>query len=587
MKELIKLTDINQEYKGEKILTNINLTFNKLQNTVIYSDDNQINSCHLLLDIIAKNILPQRGNVEYFDDKSSKFFIGYNLFDSILEKDVIVLNVIKALTSNHDIIKKEADELLKILMIENFITKSVIDLTQEEKQLLNTYLLLLIKPQIIILKSLSIPGSDMMQAAAFGYIKNYLANYKITLIISTNDKNTIDAICDRGINLSNTIIESDVLILQSNKIYANETNNKPKTYDFAEDLLDSIYKLEEKNISDESRDNEKQFVEKMLTKSLSMNNKYTPTNVLDSELESIINEKKSNSKMDIQNNSNIEANITKTTKIMSNEEVDVELIRDWYHQKHSLEEEYNSPNFTNLSVDLQSKIYENHARVNNLINKYDPTNKYDPYYAPAFDESLEKERIEKPVSAKKIGITKMIFDENLDIDSLDILDDQAVTNKTKEISIPKSDYENVKTKVYDTDELTKKITSASDIEYMPEENKKRFWFNKKKSNDEESMAMRYVNPETSDNLTNEFLQKSKKHAPSMVVKTEKFEPTKKLLNIEPTDFNDVSSTPPVPPMTEAEKKKQLIELKIKKRSKLNALEELYYEALEEKENILK
>ena len=87
-------------------------------------------------------------------------------------------------------------------------------------------------------------------------------------------------------------------------------------------------------------------------------------------------------------------------------------------------------------------------------------------------------------------------------------------------------------------------------------------------------------------MTNEFLMNSKKCGPSRVVKTEKFEPTKKLLNIEPTDFND-SSLPTSIPASEEERKKQLIELKIKKRSKLNALEELYYEALEEKEKLLK
>ncbi len=587
MKELIKLIDINQEYKGEKILTNINLSFNQLQNTVIYSDDNEINSCHLLLDIIAKSILPQKGKVEYFDDKSSQFFIGYNLFDSILEKDVIVLNVIKALTTNHNIAKKEPDELLKILTIDTFITKSAIELNAFEKQLLNLYLLLLIKPQIILLKSLILPGSEMMQFATFGYIKNYLSKYKITLIVTTNDKNTINNICERAINLSKTIIQSDVLIIQSNKLLNNETNVKSKPYDFAENLLDSIYQLEEKNInSDEARVEEKQFVEKLLTKSLVEEKKdnYMPTNALDAELESIIIEKRNNQQSEIQNNSDIQANITKTVKLMSNDEMNVEQIEDWYHQRRDLEEQYNSPNFANLSLDLQSKVYESHARVNNLIAKYDPTNKYDPFYKPSLDKKLEEERIQKPVHANNISITKMIFDENLDIDSLDINDDKFITtNKTKQVSVNQG-YENVKTKVYNTDELTKKISSAGDIEYMPndEENKKRFWFKKKPS----EPTIKYVNRGINDNMTNEFLMNSKKCGPSRVVKTEKFEPTKKLLNIEPTDFND-SSLPTSIPASEEERKKQLIELKIKKRSKLNALEELYYEALEEKEKLLK
>ena len=584
MKELIKLIDINQEYKGEKILTNINLNFNQYQNTVIYSDDNEINSCHLLLDIIAKVTLPQKGEVKYFDDKSSQFFIGYNLFDSILEKDVIVLNVIKALTTNYNIKKNDADELLKILAIETFITKSVVELNKYQKQLLNLYLLLLIKPQIILLKSLSLPGSEMMQSATFSYIKNYLSKYKITLIVTTNDKNTINNICERAINLSKTIIQSDVLIVETNKLLNNEVNIKSKPYDFAENLLDSIYQLEEKKVNnDEARSNEKQLVEKLLTKSLiEQQDNYVATNALDAELESIITEKRNNEQLDIQNNSNIQTNITQTVKLMTNNEVDISQIQDWYHQRHSLEEEYNSPNFANLSLDLQSKVYENHARVNNLIAKYDPTNKYDPFYQPSFDKNLEQERMQKPVHANNISITKMIFDENLDIDALDVNNEQFITNKTKQVSLS-HDYKDVKTKIYNTDELTKKISSASDIEYMPndEENKKRFWFKKKQS----EPTIKYVSRENDENMTNEFLANSKKEAPARVVKTEKFEPTKKLLNIEPTDFND-SSLPINPPLTKEEKKKQLIELKIKKRSKLNALEELYYEALEEKEKLL-
>ena len=588
MKQLIKLTNINQDYKGEKILTNINLTFNQMQNTVIYADDNQINSCHLLLDILTKTAVPQRGEVEFFDDKSNKFFIGYNLFDEILDKDIIVVNVLKALTTNYNLPKNESDELLKLLTIDGFVNKSTLELSAQERHLLNAYLLLLIRPQIIVLKSLSIPGSEFMQKAALEYIKNYLTKFKMTLIISTNDKVTIDTLCERGINLSNAVVESDVLIVQQSQVLSNQVNNKPRPYNFAENLLDTIYKLEDKKEIDESRKQEKQFVEKLLTKSL-QNAEPVPTKALDDELESIISEKRSMNNMDIQNNSNIQANITKTVKVMINDSnIDIDQIIECYHQRKQLQDEIESSDFVNLTVDLQSKVYENYNRTNAMINKYDPTNKYDPYYKPNLDASLNQERMDKAVHAKKAGITKMIFDENLDIDTLDINDNVAPNiNKTKQINMDNMmNYDTVKTKSYNTDELTKKIVSASDIEYMPEETKKKFWFKKKPV---ESDSMKYVsnagNP-YEDNLTNEFLAKSKKQGPARVVKTEKFEPTKKLLNIEPTDFNDVSM-PELENLSPAEKKKKLIELKIKKRSKLNALEELYYEALEEKENILK
>ena len=181
--------------------------------------------------------------------------------------------------------------------------------------------------------------------------------------------------------------------------------------------------------------------------------------------------------MDIQNNSNIQANITKTVKVMINDSnIDIDQIIECYHQRKQLQDEIESSDFVNLTVDLQSKVYENYNRTNAMINKYDPTNKYDPYYKPNLDASLNQERMDKAVHAKKAGITKMIFDENLDIDTLDINDNVAPNiNKTKQINMDNMmNYDTVKTKSYNTDELTKKIVSASDIEYMPEETKKKF-----------------------------------------------------------------------------------------------------------------
>ncbi len=595
MKQLIKLTDINQEYRGEKILTNVNLTFYQFQNTVIYADDNHIDTCHLLLDIIAKHILPQKGTVEFFNDKSNKFFLGYNTFDEILEKDIIVINILKALSTNYEIPKVESEEMLKLLMIDQFLSKSVIELTPEEKQLLKTYLLLMIKPQIVILKSLSIPGTTLMQSAALEYIKNYLQTYHITLIISTNDKNTINILCQRGINLSNSVVESDVLIVQEAQVLSNEVNMQPKTYDFANDLLEKIYQMEEdKNAHNDARKNEKKFVESLITKSLK-SHQPTPTQALDDELENIINEKR-HQQEDIVNNANIQANIqanvTKTVRLMDyDQNIDIQQLIDIYHQRKQLQDEINSPEFVNLAVALQAKVYENLSRSNAIIIKYDPTGKHDPYYAPALDQSLNEERMNKPVNVKKVGITKMIFDENLDIDALDLDDNTHPLNKTKEIEV--NNYEPIRTKSYNPDELTKKISTASDIEYMPKNEKKKFWsFNKKKNNDNKlvssnylSDAETYANP-YSENLTQEFLNKAKREAPVRTVKTEKFEPTHKLIDVQAFDLEEMEINNNEK-LSDAERKKKMIELKIKKRSKLNALEELFFEALEEKEQILK
>lgn len=592
MTELIKIKNINQEYQSEKILTNINISFNYLQNIVIFSESNDLRSCHFLLDIIAKLVQPQIGTVEYYDDKTSEFFIGYKMFDSILEKDVMTVNVVDALINSQDKAnKKEISELTKLLRIDELLSKSVFSLSDSEKNWLNILLLLIIKPKVLILKGLSLPGSSIMQNAALEYIKQYLTKYKITLIIATNDKNTIDSLCDRGINLVDTVIESDFLTIKKNIIHSNDIDSKPKKMNFEEDLLDSVYKLEKakKEINlDQSRKDEEILVSKMLTKSLSLKNNYSPTEALQSDLERIIIEKQNQDdyETNIVSNSSINNTVVYRTKVLINENQDNSNVVEIYHQRKQLQDQMESSSFATLSIELQGKVYDNYHHANNLIIKLDPTHKYDPYTNNfGMSDSLIDEKNHQSVSLQKNSITKMIFDENLDIDTLDVNDPgEEIVRKTKTLALLESDpnFNNVKTKTYSTNELTKKISTASDIEYMSKniETKKRWkLFSKQKVENN-----RNVNYVQDNNMTNDFLASSKRTTPSRVVKTEKFEPTKKLLNIENINLmeetKDILSPPPIP----QNKKIEAIELKIKKRTQLNKLEELYYDALEERKN---
>lgn len=549
MKKIIELINVDFSKDDKKILWKINLSFYEKQNTAFYSEE-ELNSCKFLIEIISKKVRPQNGIVEFSKVLvENRLNIGFNNFDSLFFRDFFVIDIIKTAIEEQkkkegNFNKEELDEIIKFLNIDKIYDKNVLKLDIRERNVLNIFLLLIVKPKILLLKNLTIVGSIPFQTVALQYIKTYLTKHNITLLISTNDNLIIENLCERKIKIENSEVYLDNLSTLYNENKNTNNNDKTKKTNLTQDLFNII---NNKKIEIDNFDNtgsNKSDIEISITDSL--NNKtyedykvqynfdekvVDKTKKISDELEEIL-ESNNNSKKEtlsdtgiINNYSTIELKkaieeevdkFTKelTTKQIQNKE-EIETLKkqineipknnenliikespnivDTYYLRKKLMEQINSPDFIKLSIDLQRKVYENYDRSNQLILSNDPRGLKDPFekaeddFTRILTNAYEGDEILSESITNKFdepSITRMILEEDIDND---ILDTKAFT---KQYDMPKHNtsnlvFDEIKTKICDTTEITKPVnnkTIQQEVEYLSNPVKKSRWsiFNKNK-----------------------------------------------------------------------------------------------------------
>lgn len=479
MKKIIELKEIKiLDNKNIPILKNVNLDFFEKQNTCISSKENSdLDICKKLIAILAGKQKPNSGEILYarFNDIRNYIF-GYDNFNNIFNNPIVKpKDVIEALFKKEEILdenKKQIDTFIKLLSLEDELNKPMSQITTNHRSLLNILFLLIIKPRVLFLRDLNLKvGDEGLEAAFIKSLSIYLKRYNITLIIATNNKNIINSeLCDRHILIDDQKIVSDKNISHIASVDEYDVDNKTKFFNLDDELDLSLKKTQlpkhsktinlssddeefNKNLTSfidtrpinnktnfktlnhiENIDNSAKKIEpinlsKYKTSGKNTNNLHHKTQSLKEESENLIGDVKLKTysyNQNFQRNTPYQSNLNKEKQSQRNySNQRIQDIVDTYFLQRDLEKQIKSPEFINLSVDLQNKVFEHYDQASRLIDENDPQHIYDPYKT----SKLKTSNLHQG-NADDGYLTKMIMLEELEVEKQE---NQLRDNRLKDI----------------------------------------------------------------------------------------------------------------------------------------------------------
>ena len=452
-------------------LSNINLLVNYDENLVIVAkDSDDIKSCQYLTRLIASNLKPTTGTLDYAKTNDNRIVIGFNNFENIIKKNIKVSDFIKTLIKTQKLSQQnlsEIEELKEILKIHDYYNKTTGSLNHQQLFTLNLLSLLIVKPHMIFIDHLNLPGSSKIHAAILSYLKEYCKSYKIRMVISSNEKFVQDIIADRKLVVSKSKIITDNLIKRDSQLKSIEVDNKTKAFDLEEDIQAVLNnKAPTKKVGIETSDLPDKKIMDQLTKALDDTfepikeeypSKTSYTNDLlttkyEDELNtnefqytnSPLNEKFTGSlefeKEEIKQKTRRfnddskdvleDIKISQPNKIHSSTKpfnsssnIDNNLLtndfladlKETYTIRRELGQQIKSPDFTRLNPDLQLKVFDNYERADSLIKETDPDGLYDPYK----QETVEINRKDYLHEPRNNTVTKMLIEETIHTSNID------------------------------------------------------------------------------------------------------------------------------------------------------------------------
>lgn len=238
----IILKNVKYQRNDEQLLSNINLDILDTENLVIIPQTSaDTTSAHALIKIIGGIWPATSGYVNYEKNNGKRIFIGYKNLEKILKKGVIIKDLLNSLINTQKISEENLREIKEIVdMFKIAKHKNTNELEKNELSLLNLLTLLIIKPRLILIDQLVLPGSSAFQLAILEYVKNYCDRYNIKLITASNDENVIKILSDRKIYLSNAKIIKDILTSRIENVRENDVDNKTKAFDLEDDILEAL-----------------------------------------------------------------------------------------------------------------------------------------------------------------------------------------------------------------------------------------------------------------------------------------------------------------------------------------------------------
>ncbi len=465
MKKIIELKEIKiLDNKQIPILKNVNLDFFEKQNTCISSKENtDFDICKKFIAVLAGQQEPNSGSISYARfNEIRNYIFGYNNFNNILNNPIVKpKDVIEALFKKEEILeenKKQINTFIKLLSLEDVLSQPMSKITSSNRDLLNILFLLIIKPRVLFLRDFSLKtGEEGLEIAFIKSLSIYLKKYNITLIIATNNKNIINSeLCDRHILIDDQKIVADKIISHHSSIDEFNVDNKTKFFNLEDELDLSLKKTQLPkhsktiNLSDEDEEFKKNiasFIDtrpinnKTNLKTLSniddndsfvnkkveainlskykttrnTSNLHHKTQTLKEKSENLISDVKLKTQsynQDFQKNTPYKQNIHKEKPTPKNyNDQKIQDIVDTYFLQKDLEKQIKSPEFINLSVDLQNKVFEHYDQASRLIDENDPDHRYDPYRT----SKLKTDSL-YPGNADDGYLTKMILLEELEIE---------------------------------------------------------------------------------------------------------------------------------------------------------------------------
>ncbi|MEG2974303.1 MAG: ABC transporter ATP-binding protein [Malacoplasma sp.] len=223
-KEIFEINNLTQSYKKFKnvktIYEDINLKFYAGENVAILGPNGAGKTT--LVETICGTKKPTSGTIDFkFNyvnnphERMGMQFQDLKFPSSLTVKDII--EFILDLSDLSDIEPNELNNLLNIFSLRGLLKMKASKLSGGQQQRLNVFLSIIHKPQILVLDEFT-TGLDIAIKNSMQYfIKNYVKENKISLILISHDIDAIDYLYDRVIILADRHIKIDMSRKQVDK----------------------------------------------------------------------------------------------------------------------------------------------------------------------------------------------------------------------------------------------------------------------------------------------------------------------------------------------------------------------------------
>lgn len=463
MNKIITFNNVGYHGVGEVSVRNLNFDLLSNQNTLVVTDNYQVGE--IVINLITGNVKPQVGEIRSHKFEEQRYFVGFNNFKNVLAHGAKVKDILNTLVNSQKNLVNatdEIDELRMMFNLEKYAEHATTDLPADAMTLLNFLMLLIVQPRLVIIEKLPLPGSDNFQSASLKYIYNYTKKHDISLVVVNNNKLIEENLTDRKITILNGKIIEDASINYVSAVQKNAVDNKTKRFDLEEDLFAALNGGSYPTIKTSTSVYHADPVQVSTTPiTVQHHNPTTPT-VVESQLPPENHATKNF--IEIEPHDNIPFNtsalqgneqnrwttpqvstkqvnattrklntITEQLNTLDRTEVLVDQIKynqthpisqanhpttvalstfmgdvgELYQIKKELEKQIKGADFTNLSVELQSKVFDNYENTNRLLRENDPNEIYNP-------ENIALNQIRTQTQALKnhaTGVTAMIMEE--------------------------------------------------------------------------------------------------------------------------------------------------------------------------------
>jgi ABC-2 type transport system ATP-binding protein len=140
--------------------------------------------------------------------------IGIQFQDSVYPPNITVKAVIDFVCRAYsaDITKEELDNMIDLFLIRPFYTQEAFSLSGGQVQRLNVLLSLIHRPKVLFLDELSTGLDINIRTQIKIFLKDYIRQYGITLVLISHDMNEVEYLCDRIIIMRSGKVIRDVPI---------------------------------------------------------------------------------------------------------------------------------------------------------------------------------------------------------------------------------------------------------------------------------------------------------------------------------------------------------------------------------------
>lgn len=241
MNRIITFNNVGYQGPSESYVKNLNFDLRSNQNTLIVTDDSRVGE--ILISLLTGGAKPQVGEIRSHRFEDQRYFVGFNNFKNVLGHGAKVNDILNTLINSQKNLtqaRDEIDELRMMFNLEKYADHSTTDLPNDVLILLNFLMLMIVRPRLVVVEKLPLPGSDNFRLATLKYIYNYTKKHDISLVVINNSRLIEENLVDRKIIIVNGKIVEDTSINYVSAMQKNAVDNKTKRFDLEGDILAAL-----------------------------------------------------------------------------------------------------------------------------------------------------------------------------------------------------------------------------------------------------------------------------------------------------------------------------------------------------------